>query len=121
MKTPSGSEISIVKGDGCLFVCAPGFDCSLLGNGFLVPCAGYSVGSFVVFSGRTGTLSTGVLSAVVANDASGDLTAAHPAGVTKNAPGSASVGFALEYGFAGVEVTTAQASVVADIYMVLRQ
>ena len=97
-----------------------GFDVSLLNNACLVPTAGYSVGACQFADGTSTLLSTGVLTWSVCNDPSGNAIAAHPTTTTQSAAGT-KAGVALESAYFGVRVTTAQASVMGDLWIVLRK
>lgn len=95
------------------------FDMTNIGNAFLIPTAGYSVGSIHVVDGSAAALSTGVLTVIVSNDPDGQHFVAHPdvAG-TFSAAGTAT-GFALEHAYVGLRVTTAQA-ISVDVFICLK-
>lgn len=122
MKEPSRSSVEIAtSSDGNTMTLHVGdFDVSLLGNGFLYPCGPYSVASFQLIDKTTTTLSTGVVTLMCANDPAGDIPVAHPSSVTLSAAGM-SKSAPLEHGYVGCQVTTVQASVACELWMVLKR
>lgn len=120
MKTPEDGCVvrELARNAQIVIVLVSGIDCSLKGNGYQLSTTGYTVGSIQVRSGNAGTLSTGAITPMVSND--GDVTAAHPDGTGLSAVGVSS-GLALEYGFFGFEVTTAQSSCTVDVLICLKE
>ena len=121
MKTPNGpATVDREMVGESMVVSVRGLAVADLNNGFLVPCDGYTVASFTVVDQGSTALSTGVLSAIVANDPGGAQAKVHPAAVALSTA-TVTGAFTLGYAFVGVMVTTVQSGVVCDVYLTLRK
>jgi hypothetical protein len=86
-------------------------------NYFLVPVGNANVGT-IHLRFTKGSRTTGVATLIVSNDAAQAERANHPAAVTLGASTIAAP-FETSYGFIGLEVTTAESGLVADVYIKL--
>lgn len=120
MKKPTGTQIeTLIRTLDIAVYRVKRLNCANADEGFLVPQEGYTVGSMQV-CGASGTLSTGVVSLIVSNDPGLNEYAAHPTSTTLSAPG-VTAGVAMEHVGVGAAVTTAQAGVFVDVYVLLKR